>query len=136
MFFEIQKKGANLSPPAVCSRKVGAQWPQVIVSGAKAEDTLLSFRTATMAAQLSAQELAVYDRQIRMWGMEAQKRMRNAAVCVLGLDGLAAEVAKNIMLAGIGRLHIIDDCVVSDCDVGSNFLLPEETIGTPVRFFN
>ncbi len=87
-----------------------------------------------MAAQLSAQELAVYDRQIRMWGMEAQKRMRNAAVCVLGLDGLAAEVAKNIMLAGIGRLHIIDYCVVSDCDVGSNFLLPEETIGTPVDF--
>jgi len=34
----------------------------------------------------------VYDRQIRLWGLEAQKRMQEARVLFCGLRALGAEV--------------------------------------------
>jgi hypothetical protein len=34
----------------------------------------------------------VYDRQIRLWGLEAQKRMQEARVLFCGLRALPAEV--------------------------------------------
>lgn len=56
------------------------------------------------AAALSADEAAVYDRQIRVWGVEAQKRLRDARVLVVGSCPLACELAKNVCLAGVGVL--------------------------------
>jgi molybdopterin/thiamine biosynthesis adenylyltransferase len=50
-------------------------------------------------------------------------RMRNSSVCLVSMTGLAAEVAKNITLAGIGSIHLVDHVVVSaDDDGGANFL--------------
>lgn len=37
-------------------------------------------------------EETLYDRQIRLWGFEAQKRMMNAKVLLCGLHGYSAEV--------------------------------------------
>ena len=37
-------------------------------------------------------EETLYDRQIRLWGFEAQKRMMNAKVMLCGLHGYSAEV--------------------------------------------
>jgi hypothetical protein len=42
---------------------------------------------------MSDREAAVYDRAIRLWGAEAQKRLMTAKVLVYGIDGLAAEVS-------------------------------------------
>jgi ubiquitin-like 1-activating enzyme E1 A len=58
-----------------------------------------------------------------MWGVETQARMRSSAVCLIGLDGLAAEVAKNIVLSGIGRLHIVEAAPVTATDLQCNFLV-------------
>ncbi len=44
------------------------------------------------APQLSDREAEVYDRQIRLWGVGAQRRMRDARVLVVGLTASAAEV--------------------------------------------
>eukprot|EP00884_Botryococcus_braunii_P009059 jgi/Botrbrau1/18154/Bobra.53_1s0024.1 len=73
----------------------------------------------------------IYDRQIRMWGLEVQKRLQEATVLLVGGSGLAAEVAKNLVLAGVG-VDIMDDrpCVKSD---SCNFLvLPDEEPSTSV----
>lgn len=78
---------------------------------------------------ITEDEAALYDRQIRLWGVEAQNRMRSASVLVVTLRGLAAEVCKNIVLAGIGKLTILDDKDVSEEDLGANFFLREEEIG-------
>ena len=51
---------------------------------------------------------AVYDRQIRLWGHEAQNRIQNSKVLVCGITGLSAEVCKNLVLAGV-NIHIWDD---------------------------
>lgn len=57
---------------------------------------------------LTGEEQALYDRQIRLWGEDAQRRL--SASCVLLVCDpslpLAQEVAKNVLLAGIAKLAI------------------------------
>lgn len=74
----------------------------------------------------SLDEASLYDRQIRLWGLEAQNRMRSSTVLVLSLRSLAHETIKNLVLAGIGRLIVMDDGVVTEEDLGGGFLFREE----------
>ncbi|EFA08714.1 SUMO-activating enzyme subunit 1 [Tribolium castaneum] len=76
--------------------------------------------------QLSTDEAEVYDRQIRLWGIEAQEKLRAANVLLIGVRSLGSEIAKNILLSGINSLTILDDGVVSQDDVTRNFLLHEK----------
>jgi len=78
---------------------------------------------------LTEEETAVYDRQIRLWGVEAQQRLRKAKVLLVGLSGLGNEVCKNILLAGIQHLTILDDTVLSDEECQLQFLAPQESVG-------
>uniref|UniRef100_A0A3B3RYK9 SUMO1 activating enzyme subunit 1 n=1 Tax=Paramormyrops kingsleyae TaxID=1676925 RepID=A0A3B3RYK9_9TELE len=57
---------------------------------------------------ISEEEAAQYDRQIRLWGLDAQKRLRGSRVLLVGLQGLGAEVAKNLILAGVKGLTLLD----------------------------
>ncbi|KAL7527121.1 hypothetical protein ACHAXR_001816 [Thalassiosira sp. AJA248-18] len=50
----------------------------------------------------------VYDRQIRLWGADAQKRMSNARVLYINLTGVTCEIMKNLVLAGIAAV-VCDD---------------------------
>ncbi|KAI0916767.1 hypothetical protein AcV7_005840 [Taiwanofungus camphoratus] len=79
--------------------------------------------------QITEDEAAVYDRQIRLWGLEAQQRMRNATILVVRLKGVATEAIKNIVLAGIGKLIIVDSDNVSEEDLGAGFFFRDEDVG-------
>lgn len=79
---------------------------------------------------VSADEIALYDRQIRLWGLVAQNRMRNANVLVINVGAVANEVIKNIVLAGIGSLTIIDSHDVHPNDLGAQFLVSDQDIGS------
>jgi len=71
---------------------------------------------------LSEEQAAMYDRQLRVWGVEAQKKMGQSKFLVIGLTGLAAEACKNVVLAGIGTMVLFDDGTpVADAAPG-NFL--------------
>lgn len=59
--------------------------------------------------------------------------MKTASVLLVNFRGLATEVAKNIVLAGIGRLTLLDAAQVSQEDLGSGYFLREEDIGSHVR---
>ena len=74
--------------------------------------------------RLTADEAAVYDRQIRVWGAEAQGRLGGARVALWGGGPLAAEVAKNLALAGVGRLSVLPPPAGAPADAGGprNFL--------------
>ncbi|THD20377.1 SUMO-activating enzyme subunit 1 [Fasciola hepatica] len=72
---------------------------------------------------ISEAEAALYDRQIRLWGLEAQNKLKCARVLLCGMTLVGAELAKNLVLAGIASLDIIDDQVVTHMDA-SNFLIP------------
>ncbi|KAL6767458.1 SAE1 [Auxenochlorella protothecoides x Auxenochlorella symbiontica] len=71
---------------------------------------------------LTEKEAAVYDRQLRVWGVETQKRLSSAKVLIVGCTGLGAEVAKNIVLAGVGSVTLVDDTPCAQRDPG-NFLV-------------
>ncbi|XP_064602598.1 SUMO-activating enzyme subunit 1-like isoform X2 [Liolophura sinensis] len=78
---------------------------------------------------ITEDEAALYDRQIRLWGLDAQRRLRSAKVLLAGLRGLGAEVAKNIVLAGIKSLTLLDDTLVSEEDACSQFLVSRDDVG-------
>lgn len=88
--------------------------------------------TSEQAAQqqtLSADDIALYDRQIRLWGIKAQEQMRAANVLLIGMKALGNEIAKNLVLAGIGSLTILDHLPVTEDDLCSQFLITEADIG-------
>ena len=93
--------------------------------------------TASAADELSPDEIALYDRQLRLWGIEAQNRMRKSNILVITMKALGNEVAKNLVLAGIGSLTVLDPDVVTQSDVTSQFLVTEADIGrnVPTEFF-
>ena len=72
-----------------------------------------------------------YDRQIRLWGLETQKGLVGARVLMLGANGLANEIAKNLVLAGVGHVHIQDPDAISrdDLDAGGIFSINESQLG-------
>ncbi|KAL4819489.1 hypothetical protein BDW67DRAFT_131912 [Aspergillus spinulosporus] len=78
---------------------------------------------------ISPDEIALYDRQIRLWGVKAQEKLRSANILLITFKALANEVAKNLVLAGIGSLTIIDDGIVTEEDLGAQFLLNQDCIG-------
>ncbi|GME46552.1 putative sumo activating enzyme protein [Neofusicoccum parvum] len=81
------------------------------------------------AQTISADEIALYDRQIRLWGVQAQERLRSANVLLISIKALANEVAKNLVLAGIKSLTIVDHEIVTEDDLGSQFFIAEDDVG-------
>ncbi|KAJ0420904.1 hypothetical protein BJY00DRAFT_117728 [Aspergillus carlsbadensis] len=78
---------------------------------------------------ISADEIALYDRQIRLWGVQAQEKLRSANILLITFKALANEVAKNLVLAGIGSLTIVDDAIVTEEDLGAQFFVNQDCIG-------
>lgn len=67
-----------------------------------------------------------YDRQIRLWGDEGQSCIKHASVCVLSASAVGCEVVKNLVLAGIKSVYIIDSGIVHKPDLGNNFFVNNE----------
>ncbi|KAF8408442.1 hypothetical protein HHK36_007595 [Tetracentron sinense] len=76
--------------------------------------------------ELTEQETALYDRQIRVWGVDAQRRLSKSHILVSGMKGTAVEFCKNIVLAGIGSLTLMDDRMVTEEALSANFLIPPD----------
>ncbi|RKP13449.1 hypothetical protein BJ684DRAFT_16153 [Piptocephalis cylindrospora] len=82
--------------------------------------------------EITEDEAALYDRQIRLWGVDAQARLRNANVLIVGSSALVNETCKNLVLAGVGSLTIWDKTLVQPADLGAHFYLNEFDIGKEV----
>ena len=65
-----------------------------------------------------------------MVGEKAQKKVGAASVLVVGMSGLGVEIAKNIVLAGVKSVTLLDNQAVSVYDLGTNFFLNENMVGT------
>lgn len=79
-------------------------------------------------AAISEGEVAVYDRQLRLWGVQAQQRLLKSKVLVWGIEGCNIEVCKNLVLAGV-NLTVRDHRPVTDADVAFNYFLRSEDVG-------
>ncbi|KJH48466.1 ThiF family protein [Dictyocaulus viviparus] len=90
---------------------------------------MLNSESGNGSVGLSKAETELYDRQIRLWGIEAQKKLRVANGLVCGLCGVGAEMVKNLMLCGLRSLTLMDDRVVTREDFDSNFLIDIDSLG-------
>lgn len=63
---------------------------------------------------------------------ENHVRLRTANILLITIKALGNEIAKNLVLAGIGSLTILDDAAVTADDLGSQFLVTEEHINMNV----
>ena len=59
--------------------------------------------------------------------------MRNATILVVTVRGLATEVIKNIVLAGVGKLIMVDGEDVKEEDLGTGFFFRDKDVGRKVR---
>ena len=74
--------------------------------------------------------MGLYSRQLYVMGHKAQRSLASSTVLPLGLSGLGAEVAKNLVLAGVAGLDVHDETGVARRPLAS-FLLREEDVGAP-----
>lgn len=77
----------------------------------------------------SSAENESYEKQILLWGIESQKKVKAANALLISIRGLGSEIAKSIMLSGINSLTILDNGIVTNDEQLLNFLLTPETIG-------
>lgn len=84
------------------------------------------------ADKISADEIALYDRQIRLWGVQAQQKIRTANILLVSIKALANEIAKNLVLAGIGSITLADHEVVKEEDLGAQFFVSDADVGKNV----
>lgn len=85
---------------------------------------------STNGQKLTEDEIALYDRQIRLWGMAAQARMRSARVLLINLSSIGTEICKNIVLSGFGSLTILDSHKATEEDLSSQFFLSKDNVGS------
>lgn len=83
---------------------------------------------------LSKEEAQLYDRQLRLWGVQSQQRLQVSKVALVGINAAQSEIAKNIILAGLNELTIYDWVKVeAHHTVPHLFLDPNASIGQNVR---
>lgn len=55
-------------------------------------------------------------------------RIRTANILLITLRGLGNEIAKNLVLSGVGSLTLLDDAQIQAKDLGAQFLISEESL--------
>ena len=73
----------------------------------------------------------LYSRQLYVMGHEGQRQMAASNVLICGLDGVGVEIAKNVILAGVKSVTLLDDTPASWMDMGAQFYVREADLGQP-----
>lgn len=64
-------------------------------------------------------------------GKKAQENLKNAAVAIFGIGGVGSFVAEALARAGVGKLLICDNDVVSESNINRQLIALHSTIGKP-----
>lgn len=78
---------------------------------------------------LSNKELERYDRQIRIFGVEGQEKLKKSKVAIVGIGGLGSPVAYYLAAAGVGELLLIDEQTPELSNLNRQILHWEEDLG-------
>jgi amyloid beta precursor protein binding protein 1 len=82
-----------------------------------------------------------YDRQLRLWAASGQQALEESRILLVNSDGpwgkqstgasgvVGVETLKNLVLPGVGGFTIVDPAIVTEADLGVNFLLEELSLG-------
>src|SRR3954453_10698269 len=82
---------------------------------------------------LSEQDIARYQRhlQLKGFGPEAQAKLKNGRVLVIGAGGLSCPALLYLAAAGVGRISIVDDDRVDLSNLQRQVLYMESDVGLP-----
>ena len=83
--------------------------------------------------ELNNGELLRYSRQILLdgWDLDAQIRLKNSRVVVVGVGGLGCPVAQILARSGVGYLHLIDHDTIDDSNLQRQSLFVADDVGKP-----
>ncbi|GFZ01570.1 ubiquitin-activating enzyme 1 [Actinidia rufa] len=71
----------------------------------------------------------LHSRQLAVYGRETMRRLFASNILVSGMQGLGAEIAKNLVLAGVKSVTLHDEGTVELWDLSSNFIFSEHDVG-------
>jgi len=71
----------------------------------------------------------LYSRQIAVYGHGAMKSLTNAKVLILGFNGTCLELCKNLILAGVGTINLIDSSIINIEDLATNYYASTDNVG-------
>eukprot|EP01053_Blabericola_migrator_P001951 Blabericola_migrator_1__1950@NODE_152_length_12797_cov_95_608720_g133_i0_p2_GENE_NODE_152_length_12797_cov_95_608720_g133_i0NODE_152_length_12797_cov_95_608720_g133_i0_p2_ORF_typecomplete_len1045_score273_34ThiF/PF00899_21/3e34ThiF/PF00899_21/4_9e65UBA_e1_thiolCys/PF10585_9/7_5e62UBA_e1_thiolCys/PF10585_9/5_3e03E1_4HB/PF16191_5/6_3e17E1_4HB/PF16191_5/8_1e03E1_UFD/PF09358_10/1_4e14E1_FCCH/PF16190_5/2_2e14Shikimate_DH/PF01488_20/4_2Shikimate_DH/PF01488_20/3_8Pyr_redox_2/PF07992_14/0_073Pyr_redox_2 len=78
-------------------------------------------------------DMDLYSRQLGTYGLDTMSKLVTMRVLISGIQGAGLETAKNLILAGPGRVTVHDDTLVDQADLGSNFYLKQSDVGVKGR---
>lgn len=78
----------------------------------------------------SEEERKRLDRQLRLPGWN-QKALKDSKVVIAGIGGLGTEIAKNLAMAGVGTLHLIDLDIIEYSNLNRQILFSDADEGEP-----
>lgn len=70
-----------------------------------------------------------YDRQLRLWGAKGQRALADTTVVLFRATAAGTETLKNLVLPGVGRILVVDDCGAAHGHA-SNFFVTSQQQGT------
>ncbi|KAL3617469.1 E1 ubiquitin-activating protein [Castilleja foliolosa] len=71
----------------------------------------------------------LHSRQLAVYGRETMRRLFASNILISGVQGLGAEIAKNLVLAGVKSVTLHDEGNVELWDLSSSFVFTEEDLG-------
>ncbi|KAI9599928.1 hypothetical protein KEM48_000036 [Puccinia striiformis f. sp. tritici PST-130] len=71
----------------------------------------------------------LFDRQLRLWKSLGQQQIEEAAVKICDCSATSAQIAKNLVLAGVKMIDTFDDKIVRQSDIGHHFFLNQSSLG-------
>jgi adenylyltransferase/sulfurtransferase len=85
------------------------------------------------AAELSVEEIRRYSRHLLLPEVSGigQRRLKNAAVLVIGAGGLGSQVLMYLAAAGVGTIGIVDDDVVEESNLQRQVIHGHSDLGRP-----
>ncbi|KAG9453604.1 hypothetical protein H6P81_006508 [Aristolochia fimbriata] len=103
--------------------------PSVTENNSHSSDLVGPLLLAAMDGNPSDIDEDLHSRQLAVYGRETMRRLFASNVLISGMQGLGAEIAKNLVLAGVKSVTLHDEGNVEMWDLSSNFIFSEDDIG-------